>query len=513
MIRYGEEPPSLNPLLPSTDDSWVTAFITESLLYKNPETYDWEPLLASAYKVTEGGKAYEFTLREGAVWSDGKPVTVEDVEFSFKLNFDPRYPSAERRAALEAVESLEIVDRRRVRFRVKSSSFLNFRTVATLRILPRHIFELTDKPAAVRIQYPIGSGPYRFDNWAAGRSLTLVRNPRWWGWKDPENLGKFNPYRLAFRFVGADHLAYEMLKRGDLDYMALTPEQYLKAVDNYSPDLPFVLQKVTNKFPTFMNSLVLNLRKPLFQDLRVRKAIVSLIDRPTIQRTFFRGLSDLAAGPWYNESVFADPKVHPIPYDRAEAIRLLKEAGWDQAEREPFFFRMVNGKKDFLRFTIQTSNRVALRHLTFIKEDAAKAGVDIDLKLVDRTTFTQALDGRTFDVADYGWGSPVEFDPSPAWTCAQTASGLNVSGYCDPRADELAAKAAVTFDLEERIPYLREMYRLIAEAVPQVFLLNENSTYYAVSRRVGRARSFFRYDAGVPYMWIKKARFEREGGR
>ncbi|RZA08424.1 MAG: hypothetical protein EOP11_04890 [Proteobacteria bacterium] len=512
-IRYGEEPPTLNPLLPPTDDSWITAFLLESLLYKNPETYEWEPLLAESFKISDEGKTFDFTLRKNARWSDGKPVTARDIEFSYQLNFDARYPAAERRAALENVKSLEVIDDHHVRFHVAAGSFLNFRTVASLKILPRHIFRIPDEGETpglrahpLQIQYPIGSGPYRFDNWAAGRSLTLVRNPRWWGWQDPENLGKFNPYRLTFRFVGADHLAYEMLKRGDLDYINLTPEQYLKALDNYSPSMPFVLQKVTNSFPTFMNSLVFNLRKPLFQDARVRRALVAMIDRPTIQRTFFRGLSDLAVGPWYNESVFADPAVRPITYDRAASISLLSQAGWEKAPEERFFFRRINGKKEFLKFTILTSNRVALRHLTFIKEDAARAGVDIEIKLVDRTTFTQSLDARTFEVVDYGWGSPVEFEPSPAWACSQAKEGLNISGFCDPRVDELAAKAASTFSIDARIPYLREMYRRVAEAVPQIFLLNENSTYYAVSRRVGRSRNFFKYDAGVPYMWIEKGR-------
>jgi ABC-type transport system substrate-binding protein len=234
-----------------------------------------------------------------------------------------------------------------------------------------------------------------------------------------------------------------------------------------------------------------------------------MIDRPTIQRTFFRGLSDLAVGPWYNESIFADPSVRPIAYNRAESIALLTEAGWMRSPEERFFYRWSNGKKEYLHFTILLSNRVALRHLTFIQEDAARAGVDIELKLVDRTTFTQSLDARSFDMVDYGWGSPVEFDPGPAWACAQAKEGLNVSGFCDPRVDELAGKAASTFSIEARIPFLREMYRRVAAAVPQIFLLNENSTYYAVSRRVGRSRNFFKYDAGVPYMWLEKGREER----
>ncbi|RYZ97514.1 MAG: hypothetical protein EOP11_21915, partial [Proteobacteria bacterium] len=106
-IRYGEEPPSLNPLLPPTDDSWITAFVLESLLYKNPETYEWEPLLAESFKISDEGKTFDFTLRSQAHWSDGRPLTAQDIEFSYRLNFDARYPSAERRAALEAVKSVE----------------------------------------------------------------------------------------------------------------------------------------------------------------------------------------------------------------------------------------------------------------------------------------------------------------------------------------------------------------------------------------------------------------------
>lgn len=507
VIRYGEEPPSLNPLLPASDTAWVNAFVMECLLYKNPETYEWEPLLAERYQVLEKGRVFEFTIRNGARFSDGKPVTAEDIAFSFRVNFDARYPTAERRATLESIESVEVLDSSRVRFRAKANAFPNFRAVAMMRILPRHTYELKE-PAGPRLQIPVGSGPYAIENWSEGRSITLVRNRRWWGWHDPVNRGKFNPERLVFRFVGDDRLAYEMMRRGDLDYVDLTPEQYLKAQDSYSASLPFTLERVTNSFPTFMNSLALNLRLPLFQDARVREALSLVIDRETIRKTFFRGLSDQALGPWYNKSLFSDPTVAPTPFDPARAIRLLKEAGWEKSDDETFFFRTVNGKREPLRIEVQTSNRIALRHLTFIQDDAARAGIDLELRLLDRASFTRNLEQRAFQIADVGWGGgPVEFDPVN-WTTGQTPpGGLNITGYSDPRVDELREQALKTFDYSDRIPLLREIYRRVAEARPQLFLLNENSTYYAVSKRVGRARPFFRYDAGVPYMWIKpKAR-------
>ena len=507
VIRYGEEPPSLNPLLPASDTAWVNAFVMECLLYKNPETYEWEPLLADSYRVLERGRVFEFTIRRGARFSDGTPVTAEDIAFSFRANFDARYPTAERRAALESIESVEVLDSSRVRFKAKANAFPNFRAAAMMRILPRHIYEIKE-PAGPRLQIPIGSGPYRVETWSEGRSITLVRNSRWWGWQDPVNRGKFNPQRLVFRFVGDDRLAYEMMRRGDLDYVDLTPEQYLKALDGFNPSLPFTLQRVTNSFPTFMNSLAMNLRLPLFQDPRMREALSLVIDRETIRKTFFRGLSDQAYGPWYNKSLFSDPSVPATPFDPARAISLLKEAGWEKSADEPFFFRTVNGKREPLRIEVQTSNRVALRHLTFIQDDAARAGIDLELRLLDRATFTRSLEQQTFQIADVGWGGgPVEFDPVN-WTTSQTGvGGLNITGFSDPRVDELREQALKTFDYKDRIPLMQEIYRRVALARPQLFLLNENSTYYAVSKRVGRAKPFFRYDAGLPYMWIKpKAR-------
>lgn len=510
VVRYGQEPPTLNPVLPKTDEVYFTRYVVESLLAKNEDTYEWEPQLASSWKIVDGGLAFEFEIRSAARWSDGRPVTAEDVKFSFDLNFDARYPTAERRPGLQNVQSVKVLDAKHIRFEVADRLFLNLTAVASMRILPKHIY---GDPAKALGVWPelVGSGPYKVENVFSGRRLVLVRNPQWWGKQDSLMRGKFNPERVTFQYVSDDHLAFEMLKRGELDYVDLSPEMYLRGLEQVTPHSPFELQRVTNRFTFFCNALALNMHGSAFADPRVRQALAYAVDRDTIIDKFFRGLSVKLTGPWYVQSPFADPAVQPIPFDTAKALALLKEAGWEDDGSSHFLSKVIDGKRIPLRFTVLTSNPIALRHLTFMKEDMAKAGIDMQIRIVDRTTFTQNVDARNFDAADLGWGGgPVEFDPGLGWSSKQDRpGGLNHVGYRDSEVDELIEKALRIFDFNQRIPVMRDIFRRVSAANGFLFLLNENSTYYAFSKRVGRARPYYNYDPGLRFMWIKKTKGAR----
>ncbi len=495
------EPPSLNPIVADGHSSADIQFhVIEPLLITDSDTYEWIPALADRWRRLPGGRAYEFHIRQGAKWSDGRPVTAEDVKFSFDVLFNPAFPTAHMRPYYESISSIEIVDARTVRFHVRDTAYANFISSAGLPIVPKHIYE--DPRIGPKLHDRIvGSGPYVFKEWKKGVRIVLSRNPEWWGLKSPAYKGAYNPDTIIFRFIGNPNVAQEMLKRGEIDFMNLSADEYVKSTNSPAWGVKVFKAKVSNLYPKSYQFIAWNLDRPLFKDVRVRRALALLMDRDLIVKKFNFGLTVPATGPWYRQSVFADPSVNEVPFDPAKALALLKTAGWDDKDGDGVLEK--DGAR--LEFTILMPSKAAERYLTVFQQDALKAGVAVRLKVIDGSQLASVLDHRDFDAVHFDWGGGlVDFDPKSMWHSSSIGpGGNNFSGYKNPRVDRLIELARHTSDRSKRIPLMRAIYRMIANDAPALFLFNENYSFYAYSDRVGRPTETYRYDVGTKYWWVK----------
>lgn len=492
VLQRGSEPGSLNPI---TSDGHgavdIQFYVIEPLLKLSEKTYAWEPALANAWRMSSDGRTYDFTLRPDARWSDGKPVTAEDVKFSFDVMFDDRYQTAHMRPYYQGLRSVEVLGPRRVRFHARDDYFGNFISSAGLPVVPKHVYAGGKNLS----QTIVGSGPYVFAGWEKGLRITLKRNPDWWGRRDPAYRELHNPERVIFRFVGNETLALSMIASGKLDYMPLSADSYaLKTAG-----LPKV--RARNRYPKLTQSIALNLRKPLFRDVRVRRALAMLADRKNMIDKFRYGMALPARGPWYQQSPYADAKSGGPSFDPSAALALLREAGWDDHDGDGTLDR--EGER--LAFTIVTSSRETERLLTMYQLDAAKVGVDVRIRLLDQTLLGPMIDKMEYDALDVSMGGGlVDFDPKPMWHSASIGNGgNNFSGFADPEVDALIEKARHTPAREARIPLMREVYRKLAAAVPSIFLVDEDSEFYAYSGRVGRPADTLAYEVGTKYWWVK----------
>lgn len=496
---FPNEPTTLNPIT-GTDrvNSLTHAYTTESLLTRSEETYEWKPALATAYSVSEDGTEFTFTLRQGVTWHDGKPVTAEDVKFSFDVIFDPDQNTAHMRPYYEGIKSVEIIDPKTVKFTARDDYFRNFDSAAGLSIVPKHVYDKPEEGVNLN-DIIVGTGAYKLEKYDKGKRLVMLRNENWWGRNDPDNKKHYQYKRVMIRFVTDSTVGLEMFKKGDLDYLGLTNEEYATKTEGAEWGKDYFKVQAENSAPKSYGYVGFNLQKPMFQDQKVRLALAHLMNRDLMIKKFRHGMSLPATGPWYRQSEYANPDVEPIAYDPQKAIALLKEAGWADEDKNGIIEKTIDGKKTELSFTLLTANPDFVKYLTIYKEDAKKAGIDISLNTLEWNSFIQLIDEKNFDAVNLGWGGgAVDIDPKQIWhSSSATKGGSNFISYSNPEVDKLIDEARVLRDKAERTKRLREVYAKIAADVPYIFLFNDKFINYAHQGRINKETDSYKFDIGL----------------
>ncbi|RYZ76943.1 MAG: peptide ABC transporter substrate-binding protein [Proteobacteria bacterium] len=465
------------------------------------DTYEDYPMLAEKSEISKDGKQFTFTLRKGAKWSDGKPVTAEDVKFSFDVIFDPKYSTAHKRPYYEQIEKAEIISPDTVRFTVKSKYFLNFRIVASMAIVPKHIYGNAAEGSKLN-KTLIGSGPYKIEKYDKGQSMVLVRNKEWWGNNVASQKGSYNFERIRFRFLKDSNISIEALKKGDIDFAELTPEEYTKKTSGSEWGKAVAKVKTENVSPKDYGWIGWNMRREMFKDKNVRIALAHLVNRDEMNQKFRFGMSVPATGPWYVQSEYADPSVKPIAYDPKKAIEMLKAAGWVDSDKDGVLDKTVGGKKVNFSFSIMYGNKDTEKYWVMYQGDLKKVGIDMRLQFMEWNAMLKAMDEFNFDAITLRWTGSVDPDPKQIWHSASAVKGgSNVVGYSNPEVDKLIDEARMELDKKKRIPLLRTVYKRIAEDAPYAFLFVDKYVTYAHSTKVAMPKPTYKYDVGTTYWW------------
>ena len=506
-IVFATEPPTLN-YFSSADiySSIIQGNVLESLLGQHPDTYEWVPGLAEKWAISKDGKRFTFTLRSNAKFHDGKPVTVQDVKFSFDAIFKPEYNAAIRRVYYEDLASCEILDEHTVRFTAKEKYFRNFDSAAGLRVLPQHVYGDPEKAKTLNTTL-VGSGSYMLESFDRGNRIVLKRNPDWWGWSVPLYKGTSNFNRIWYRFQSQENIRLEMLKKGDLDYLdeySITPELYFKKAEGPEWGKTVAKEKVSNKSEKPFNFVGWNLRRPLFADRNVRIALAHLMNREFMIEKFRYGLSVPATGPWHLYSDYASKKVQPLNYDPKKASELLAKAGWKDTDGDGLLDKVINGKKVKFSFTVLYANPDREKYLTVYKEDLKKAGINMELNLVEWNTFNKLVsDEHNFDAVNMAWGGgAVDLDPKQIWhSSSDSVHGSNFVGYHSSEVDKLIDQAREELNKPKRIKILQKVYEKIADDAPYAFMFNEKFVLYMHTTRVKMVKPTYNYAIGNDTWW------------
>ncbi len=502
--NIGQEPTTLNPIT-STDAyaAVVQGYILETLLTRDEETYDFVPNLAKAYTVSKDNKFFDFELRDGITWHDGTPLTVEDVKFSFDVINSGKYSNAHMRPYFEGIEKAEITGPNKIRFTTRNTYFMNFSQVATnMAILQRSLYENPKDMKKIN-KVLVGTGPYVLEKYETGKKITLKRNPNWWGFKDGFHVGEHNFEKLVLRFVSEENINLEMLKKGELDFNAMTAEAFMKKTVGKEWESKVVKVKAENKVPKNTGFVAWNLKNPLFEQREVRVALAHLMNRELMIQKFAYNMSVSATGPWYQQSDYASPNVKPFEYSIAKASELFKQAGWTDSDGDQILDKTINGKKVKMSFTLLNPNPDFMKYLTIYKEDAKKAGVDMELKVVEWNSFIKLLDERKFDALCLAWGGVIDYDPKQIWHSSSAANGgSNFISYNNPKVDKMIDEARNVFEREKRLPLMRKIYEEIAADAPYAFFFNAKYMFYGHTKRIKKLKDTYTYDIGRVYWWV-----------
>jgi microcin C transport system substrate-binding protein len=466
----------------------------------------WESLLAgSADEVATGychlcrnvetpadGSWIAFNLRPEARFSDGVPVTAEDVVWTFHTLVAQGSPAF--RLQLGAVASVEAQGKDRVVFRLKPERDRKLPLIlGELPILPEHFFGGRDFTQPLTAA-PIGSGPYWIESFELGRSVTFARDPNWWARDLPTARGTNNFDRVRVDYYRDSSVALEAFKAGQADLRAENiSKNWARAYDFAAVQKGLVIKTdIRHHLPTGFQGWVMNTRRPVFRDPLVRQAMAEAYDFEWANKNLFFNSykrilsyfdnSDLAATglpgpdelkllePFRAElppEVFTEPFTLPVTdgsgHNRPQlmkAMQLLEKAGWHTQE-----MRLVDAQGQQMRFTILLDDpsfeRVALPYVQTLKH----LGVAVDVRTVDPAQFQRLTDDFDFDMTmvvipqtDLP-GSGLSDDFSCA--AAKAPGSTNLSGVCDPAVDALVAKVIAAGDRDSLRAATRALDRVL----------------------------------------------------
>jgi peptide/nickel transport system substrate-binding protein len=432
-------------------------------------------------KVVRGG-AITFRLRGDARWHDGAPFDAGDVAFSFACARNPELDAPGISAAFDAIDECRALDRTTVRFLFAEPHFLAAHVAASLRLLPRHLYERAGaserEQAEVVREHPrndafIGLGPYRFRSWERGERLVLERNPEFFG---PAPL----PDRLVFRVLRGSAAGLRELLAGNLDLaVGLSGSDYTVGLGPETLERGFVKDFVLAHRYTFIGW---NLRRAPGSSRELRRALAHSFDIEGFLRVIGYGFGAQVTGHASMLGPAYDRSIAPFPFDPARARTALEELGWRDADADGLLER--DGAPLEIGFLCVAGTAPAAFIGPRWQQDLRKIGVDLRLDVVDMQTYSARVQQRDFDTLCMDWISHGEVDYYPVWHSryADAPGSQNIAGYANPRVDALIEEARTTTEEAPRHALWKLVQRAIYEDQPYLFLYR-GATRLAWSQR------------------------------
>jgi microcin C transport system substrate-binding protein len=506
--NLGAEPPTIHPIMAEDvpADNLNKDYLCDSLLYNAPNTWELKPRLAEKFESTKDNKVYTFHIRKDAVFHDGKPITAEDVKFSFDAVKIPEHKAANLIPYFDGIEKIEVVNEKTIKFYLKNTYFQNLTAIGTAFIIPKHVYGDISKSVKMT-KDSVCSGPYTLDKYERGQRIVVKKFDKWYGLSVPEFKGEANFQSVIFRFIKEGNIEVETFKKGDLDISnwPMPMDTWVKLAVGPMFGKTVFKKEVANSGVRAYGFYGFNFKNNLFKDRNVRQALGHLQNREEMNQKFRYGKSELATGPFSKFSEYADPSVKPIEYNPKKAQELLSKAGWKDSDKDGVLDKEINGKKVPFRFTVAYASKDSEKYHTFFKEDLKKVGIDMELKLMEWNSFNKLLDEKNFDMIAMSWGGVIDWDPKQIWHSSSIdGGGSNFISYTNLQVDKLIDEARLIVDRKKRIQMLRKVYKTIAEDVPYLPWFNNKFDYYIVSDKIGQPADSFEKKIGFEFWWRKE---------
>lgn len=473
------EPRYINPVvsLANEVDRDIATLVFAGLV-KHDETGKIVPDLAQSYQVKDGGKTYEFTLRDNLTWPDKKPLTADDVVFTVNLIKDPKFQSPLRNnwqgVKMEKIDEKKVVAKLPV-------AYQNFLESAIVGILPQHVWSAVQPQNFLLTQLnlkPIGLGPYQLqritkNSSGAVKSMEFSPNPRYYE--------EARIARLVLRFYQFQDEAINAYRRREIDGLALNSvaeKQLLK-----SRAAKFYNLKLPRYFAVFFNQT----KSTPLADLEVRRALAQASDKSRIISEIFANEAQIQNGPFPFGLLSIDPPGVKYEFDPATAETILEKAGWKRGERDVREKKLKGDKTPTgLEFTLSTTDWPEMTQAaSILKDDWEKIGAKVNLDVVPVNAIqNQVIRPRQYEALLFGEVLGLDPDPFSFWHSTQRKDpGLNLALYNNKKVDGLLESARQTADDEEKTAKYEQFQKIIMQDLPAVFLYSPDYIY-AVAKKV-----------------------------
>ena len=455
-----------------TDDNATANFgalMFEALI--QPDPFTLLPVGALAEQWESNADATEWTvyLRKNVTWHDGKPLVADDVKLTYDLHMNPDTGSSYTADLTSKIKSVDVVDDGTLKFTM-TDTLVDFPLdVAGQSIIASHIWKdtaaadvKTDKgstgedPSRV-----VGTGPFTFKEWITGEQATAEKYGKYWG-------GDTNLATYIYKVVPDQSAGVQQLKTGEVDFFQGVSPSQVSDFDNSSD----VTVTPANRLSfTFYGANMDPAKTTLFQDAKVRQALLYAIDRESLVKDIQFGFGTVAVGtmPPLSWAFNPDGIKTKFAYDEAKANQLLDDAGWVDSNNDGV--REKDGKD--MAFTAYTNagNQVREAYLTAIQEYWSKIGVKMTPQLepfpqlVDRITTT-----HDFEVVLLGFGWNAAPDQSAMWATDSYEGGFNMVKYSNAKVDDLLKQANRESDQKKRIDLYTRMQNILMDDLPMAIL-------------------------------------------
>jgi len=537
---------SFNPWILKGDPAAGLNGVYESLtVSSSDEAFTQYGLIAETIEWPEDRSWVAYSVNPKGRWWDGTPITADDVVFTFDLLKTKGAPFF--RYYYQSVEKAEKTDGYRVLFSFVAGDNRELPLiVGQMPVLPKHWWESRDfeKPG---LEPPLGSGPYRILNFESGRHVVYERVPDYWGDTLGVNVGSNNWGTIRYDYYRDETVALEAFKAGEYDFR-LENTAKVWATGYNTPQVAdgrIVKEMIPNEQPTGMQGFIYNIRRPIFADKQVRKALGYAFDFEWSNKALFYGQysrtlsyfsntelashglpegEELEVLERYRDGVPAEvfttsftlPTTDGSGDIRAnllEARTLLQEAGWQVVNRE-----LVHGETgERLRFEILLNNPQFERLCQAFVQNLKRLGVVARIRTVDSAQYRNRLDEFDFDMVIGGFGQSLSpgNEQRDFWgtSSAETPGGRNIIGIKDPAIDALIDLVISAKSRESLIARTRALDRVLLwgfYAIPQYHIQAWRVAHWNI---FGRPDIAPKYDLGLGNWWIDEAKVAALRGR
>ncbi|MEN0109837.1 MAG: ABC transporter substrate-binding protein [Planctomycetota bacterium] len=502
---------SMNPVLASS----MSEFALGTLMSFGLFTFDWEfnPLAdadsVASWQTSEDGLYDKVVIHDDLVWSDGEPITARDIEFSFRLIMSSQVPVPAMRQGTDELRAVKAYDDRTVVFFHKAALATNVWNM-NFYVVPKHVYEesVAEDPTLRTSAYhaelekkPVVGGPYEVERRNRGSEVLLRRRESYFMHEGEQVRDK--PYfaRVRHRILEDQNTQLLALKAGDVDEALLGAEQW--RTQTTGDDFYAVNTKARGAEWTYFY-IGWNLNSPLFEDLRVRRAMAYTMNYQEMLEDLCYGLYPQCWGTFHPDSWMfpKDPReLYSQNLDAAED--LLDEAGWDDSDGDGVRDKEIDGRLVPFRFSLLVSNkpdRVAICNL--FREDLESIGILCDVSPLEAAVMQERVFKRNFQAQFSGWGAGA--DPYTTKNIFGTDQDRNYGSYSNADVDRWFDEAEVEFDREKRAELYGKIHNQVVDDQPYLFLYTRSSFYGFNKRLRGyrfSPRGPFSYGPGLDSFW------------